>query len=183
MLFLCKISRSSSVVILTQNSHDDDLLDAWTNDTQNYHIVVILKYAFAFGELRPQCIFHHDGNFFGSTGHLWAEFAEPNIPRIKASDAELWCFYLICAWINGLGNNRDAGDLIRHRAHYKAIIMQSLLSFSWMWLAMKSYGTNLSLHWIWLVLLCSWRFWRRATFSFMFKISFEIQKHDLQGII
>ena len=25
---------------------------------------------------------------------------------------------LICAWINGLVNNRDAGDLRRYRAHY-----------------------------------------------------------------
>ena len=26
--------------------------------------------------------------------------------------------YLICAWINGWVNNREAGDLRRHRAHY-----------------------------------------------------------------
>ena len=26
---------------------------------------------------------------------------------------------LICAWINGLVNNRDAGDLRRYRAHYE----------------------------------------------------------------
>ena len=27
-------------------------------------------------------------------------------------------FSLICAWINGWVNNRDAGDLRRHRSHY-----------------------------------------------------------------
>ena len=27
---------------------------------------------------------------------------------------------LICAWINGWVNNREAGDLRRHRAHYDA---------------------------------------------------------------
>ena len=32
-------------------------------------------------------------------------------------------FSLICAWTNGWGNNRDAGDLRRHRAHYEAIVM------------------------------------------------------------
>ena len=32
-------------------------------------------------------------------------------------------FYLICAWINGSEDNREAGDLIRHRAHYDAIVL------------------------------------------------------------
>ena len=39
------------------------------------------------------------------TGHQW-------IPRAKASDAELWCFFLSRV------NNREAGDLRRHRTHY-----------------------------------------------------------------
>ena len=32
-------------------------------------------------------------------------------------------FYLIRAWINGWVNNRKAGDLICHRAHYDGIVM------------------------------------------------------------
>ena len=32
-------------------------------------------------------------------------------------------FSLICAWINGGVNNREAGDLRRHRAHYDVIAM------------------------------------------------------------
>ena len=32
-------------------------------------------------------------------------------------------FSLICAWINGWVNNREAGDLRRNRAHYDVIIM------------------------------------------------------------
>ena len=38
-----------------------------------------------------------------------------------------WCgtlmFSLIWAWINGWENNREAGDLIRHRAHYGVTVM------------------------------------------------------------
>ena len=38
-----------------------------------------------------------------------------------------WCgdlmFRLFCAWINGWANNREAGDLRRHRAHYGVIVM------------------------------------------------------------
>ena len=32
-------------------------------------------------------------------------------------------FSLICAWINGWVNNREAGDLRRHRARYDVIVM------------------------------------------------------------
>ena len=32
-------------------------------------------------------------------------------------------FSLICAWINGYVNNREAGDLRRHRAHYDVTVM------------------------------------------------------------
>ena len=32
-------------------------------------------------------------------------------------------FSLICFWINGWVNNREAGDLRRHRAHYGVIVM------------------------------------------------------------
>ena len=32
-------------------------------------------------------------------------------------------FYLICVWINGWVNNREAGDLRRHRANYDVTVM------------------------------------------------------------
>ena len=35
-------------------------------------------------------------------------------------------FSLICAWINCWVNNREAGDLRRHRAHYYATVMMKL---------------------------------------------------------
>ena len=41
----------------------------------------------------------------------------------KASDAELWRFLWSLPWINGWVNNRKAGDLRRHRAHYDVIVM------------------------------------------------------------
>ena len=34
-------------------------------------------------------------------------------------------FFLICVWINGWVNNRKAGDLRRHRAHYGVTVMNS----------------------------------------------------------
>ena len=37
---------------------------------------------------------------------------------------------LICAWIHGRVNNREAGDLIRHRAHYDVTAMESNIPVS-----------------------------------------------------
>ena len=64
------------------------------------------------------------------------------IPLTKASDAELWCF-LICAWINEWVNNREAGDLRRHRAHYDVNVM--VLKYSYgleMWQAARQQYCN-----------------------------------------
>ena len=55
------------------------------------------------------------------TGHRW-------IPLTKASDAELWCFLWSAPWINGWVNNREDGDLRRHRAHYDVIVMSSMIN-------------------------------------------------------
>ena len=40
-------------------------------------------------------------------------------------------FSLICAWINGWVNNRKAGDLRRHRAHYDVIVMERAHVIRW----------------------------------------------------
>ena len=47
-------------------------------------------------------------------------------------------FSLICVWINGWVNNREAGDLRRYRAYYDVIVMWSVTIIS---------------HWHW----CNWR--------------------------
>ena len=38
-------------------------------------------------------------------------------------------FYLIRTWINAWVNNREAGDLIRHRAHYDVILMRPVSAY------------------------------------------------------
>ena len=56
----------------------------------------------------------------------------PSVRRIHRSPVNSpykgkWCgalmFSLICVWINGWVNNREAGDLRRYRAHYDVIVM------------------------------------------------------------
>ena len=41
---------------------------------------------------------------------------------------EALMFSLICAWINGWVNNREAGDLRRHRAQYDVTVMKNFSS-------------------------------------------------------
>ena len=44
-------------------------------------------------------------------------------PPPKVQWHEALVFSLICVWINGWVNNREAGDLERYRAHYDVIVM------------------------------------------------------------
>ena len=65
-----------------------------------------------------------NGNIFCITGPLRGESTSHRwIPLTKASDAELWCFSLICAWTNDEANNWETGDLGRHHTHYHVTVM------------------------------------------------------------
>ena len=65
-------------------------------------------------------IFRVTGPLCGEfTGHRWS-------PLTKASGAELWCCFFICAWTNGSLNNRGADDLRPHRVHYDVTVITNL---------------------------------------------------------
>ena len=71
-----------------------------------------------------------NGNIFRVIGPLCGEFTDHLwIPLTKAGDAELWCFLWSTPWINGWINNREAGDLRRHRTHYDVNVMAIFFSF------------------------------------------------------
>ena len=55
---------------------------------------------------------------------LWIHWWPVNSPH-KGQWHGALMFSLICAWINGWANNRVAGYLRRHRAHYDVIVMYS----------------------------------------------------------
>ena len=78
-----------------------------------------------------------NGNIFRITGPLCEFIGYRWIPLTKASDAELLCFLWSVPWINGWVNNREAGDLRRHRVHYDVISMTlglyDTLVSSWSW--------------------------------------------------
>ena len=53
-------------------------------------------------------------------GILWSPVTSPH----EGQWCEAFMFSLICAWINGWVNNREAGDLKCHHAHYDVTVMQ-----------------------------------------------------------
>ena len=53
---------------------------------------------------------------------IWAGNSPVTSPQ-KCQLCGALVFSMICAWINGWVNNREAGDLRRHRAHYDVIVM------------------------------------------------------------
>ena len=59
-----------------------------------------------------------------------------HLSRVNSPHKGQWrgalMFSLMCVWINGWENNREAGDLRRHRAHYDVIVMiSSSMSSHW----------------------------------------------------
>ena len=65
-----------------------------------------------------------NGNNFRVTGHLWRGIHRS---PVNSPHKDQWrgalMFSLICVWINGWVNNREAGDLRRYRAHYDVTVM------------------------------------------------------------
>ena len=82
-----------------------------------------------------------NGNIFHVTGHLSGEFNRHRwIPRPhKGQWRGALMFSLICARINGWVNNREAGDLRRHRAHCDVTIMLSLVHDVMAWKQLSPY--------------------------------------------
>ena len=94
-----------------------------------------------------------NGNIFRVTAHLCGEFTGHRwIPRNKCQWRGALMFSLICVWINGWVNNREAGDLRRHQAHYDVIVMYSL--FCGFLFAITLFG--LQLYWYTCINFCHW---------------------------
>ena len=64
-------------------------------------------------------------------GRYWSFVRRISRSQVKSPQKGQWrgalVGFLICAWINGWVNNREAGDLRRHRAPYEVIVMQGIM--------------------------------------------------------
>ena len=64
-----------------------------------------------------------NGNIFRVTGPLCREFTGPGEFPTQSPVTRGFDVSLICVWINGWVNNREAGDLRRRRSHYDVNVM------------------------------------------------------------
>ena len=64
-----------------------------------------------------------NGNFFCVTSPLEIHWSPVNSSH-KSQWRGALMFSFICTWINGWVNNREAGDLRLHRAHYNVIVVK-----------------------------------------------------------
>ena len=108
--------------------------DRWTKHT-TFHIYVIwLHFLFKKFSKIPLHVGFTEKNYKPWWRHQMETFSAllaicagnspvpVNSPR-KGQWRGALMFSLICVWINGWVNNREAGDLRRHRAHYVVIVM------------------------------------------------------------
>ena len=91
----------------------------------NGKIVFILKHGnLAQGLVVSHTWWHHQMETFSE---LLAICAGNSPVPVNSPHKGRWrgalMFSLICAWINDRVNNREAGDLRRHRGHYDVIVM------------------------------------------------------------
>ena len=70
---------------------------------------------------------HQMETFSALLAFVWGIHRWPVNSPHKGKWRGVLMFSLICAWINGWVNKREAGDLRRHRAHYDVTIMYQLL--------------------------------------------------------
>ena len=69
-------------------------------------------------DIFPKCMMtSSNGNIFRVTGHLCGHGSPVNSPH-KGQWRGALMFSLICTWINGWVNNREADGLRRHPSHY-----------------------------------------------------------------
>ena len=85
----------------------------------------VLEYIYIYTYI--YIIHHAHKDTFGLLRSTFLGSGEYPHPRTQASDTQLWCFFLICAWINRWVNNRGAGYLIRYRAHYDVIVIMGCI--------------------------------------------------------
>ena len=77
--------------------------------------------------LNGDVLYHNDSIKWKHFPRYWPFVREIHRPPVNSPHKGEWrgalMFSLICVWTNGLINNRNAGDLRRHRAHCDFTVM------------------------------------------------------------
>ena len=72
-----------------------------------------------------------NGNIFRVTGPLCGEFTGPGEFPAQRPVTRIFDVFFDLRWMKDWINNREAGDLRRHRGHYYVIVMTNLTDGFW----------------------------------------------------
>ena len=108
------------IVHLSNSSHQN------THQTNSYTYVTSCRQWRRRTVVKSTLLIHHDVIKWKLFSRYWP-FVRGIHRWIPPPPKRQWrgslIFFLICAWINGWVNNREAGDLRRNRAHYDVIVV------------------------------------------------------------
>ena len=99
------------------------------------------------GELRMMTLWYHDDVIKMEIFSALLALCAGNSPvPVNSPQKGQWrgalMFSLICVWINGWVNNREAGNLRRQQAHYDVIVMWNAFHITSPWWEVSSGGSN-----------------------------------------
>ena len=90
---------------------------------------MMAKFATHICVTRPQCVNHDDVIKWKHFPRYWPFVRGIHRSTVNSPHKGQWrralMFSLICVWINGWVNNREAGDSRRYHVHYDVTVMQS----------------------------------------------------------
>ena len=119
---------TKDAVCLTSYLLKRRILDHWYRRQTNKTIVAAscqITWAFGINTVHIHSTWwRHQMETFYSLLALCVGNSPVNSPH-KGQWRGVFIFSLICAWINGWVNNREAGDMRHHHAHYDVIVMMS----------------------------------------------------------
>ena len=76
-----------------------------------------------FVDINITSVMHDDVIKWGHFPRYWPFVRGIHQSPVNSPRKGQWRGAMICVWINGRLNNREAGDLRRYRAHYDVIVM------------------------------------------------------------
>ena len=119
-VFLTCMCRRGTSINGPFNHWRRSLITDWRN---SYHHVICSLQCTVTTTQKPMMT-SSNRNIFRATGSLCMEFVGHRWIPLTKPVTRIFDVFFICVWTNGWVNNRDAGDLGRHRAHYDVTVMQ-----------------------------------------------------------
>ena len=109
--------------------HVEQSIEWFETPLRQYDVTLMVEAFSDIGRFKNSWWRHHMETFSASLALCVGNSPVPVNSPHKGQWRGALMFSLICVWINGWVNNREAGDLWRHRCHYDVNVMSSVVLF------------------------------------------------------